>query len=49
MIPAKERKYIPTELEIKWETLEPIYRELTGREINSAQELEQWLLDRILL
>ena len=46
MIPSKERKYIPTELEIKWETLEPIYQELAGREINSAQELEQWLLDR---
>ncbi len=46
MIAAKERKYIPTQLEIKWENLEPIYQELSDRRISSVAELEQWLLDR---
>jgi oligoendopeptidase F len=46
MISTKQRTYIPTELEIKWETLEPIYQELSNRSINSVEELEQWLHDR---
>ncbi|MEO6150433.1 MAG: M3 family oligoendopeptidase [Mucilaginibacter sp.] len=46
MIHKKTRKYIPAELEIKWETLEPIYKELLARPINSAEELEHWLQDR---
>jgi oligoendopeptidase F len=46
MIPAKERKYIPAQLEIKWETLEPFYQELSSRPINSVEELEHWLEDR---
>ncbi len=46
MIHKKERKYIPAQLEIKWETLQPIYEELLSRAINSVDELEQWLKDR---
>ncbi len=46
MIAAKERKYIPTQLEIKWENLEPIYQELSNRQISNVAELEQWLRDR---
>ena len=46
MISAKERKYIPAQLEIKWETLEPFYQELNDRPINSVEELEHWLHDR---
>jgi oligoendopeptidase F len=46
MIPVKERKYIPAQLEIKWETLEPFYQELSNRPINSVEELEHWLHDR---
>ncbi|UEG54717.1 M3 family oligoendopeptidase [Mucilaginibacter daejeonensis] len=46
MIAAKERKYIPTQLEIKWENLEPIYQELSDRQISNVAELEQWLRDR---
>ncbi|CAM3655311.1 M3 family oligoendopeptidase [Mucilaginibacter galii] len=46
MISAKERKYIPAQLDIKWETLEPFYQELSNRPINSVQELEHWLHDR---
>ncbi|MDB5128123.1 MAG: oligoendopeptidase [Mucilaginibacter sp.] len=45
MIHKKTRTYIPATLEIKWETLEPIYQELLNRQINSVEELEQWLKD----
>jgi len=31
---------------MKWETLEPLYKELCGRVINSVTDLEQWLRDR---
>lgn len=46
MIHKKTRKYIPADLEIKWENLEPVYTELVNRPINSVEELEQWLHDR---
>ncbi|MCD8741700.1 M3 family oligoendopeptidase [Mucilaginibacter roseus] len=46
MIHKKTRKYIPADLEIKWENLEPVYNELVDRPINSVEELEQWLRDR---
>jgi oligoendopeptidase F len=46
MIHKKERKYIPTDLQIQWETLQPIYDELLSREIGSVEELEKWLQDR---
>jgi len=46
MIHKKTRTYIPQNLEIKWENLEPIYKELTERPINSVEELEHWLHDR---
>jgi oligoendopeptidase F len=45
MIHKKPRTYIPADLEIKWETLEPLYQELTTRPINSVEELEKWLKD----
>ncbi|MEX8548996.1 MAG: M3 family oligoendopeptidase [Mucilaginibacter sp.] len=46
MILKKEKKYIPENLEIKWENLEPIFTELQNRSINSVEDLEQWLRDR---
>ncbi|GAA4103989.1 M3 family oligoendopeptidase [Mucilaginibacter panaciglaebae] len=46
MIHKKTRTYIPAHLEIKWETLEPIYKDLLERPINSTEELVQWLHDR---
>ena len=46
MIHKKDREYIPANLEIKWENLEPLFQELQNRKINSAEELEQWLRDR---
>src|SRR5579871_1562980 len=46
MIHKKSRKYIPETLEIKWETLEAIYKELVERPISSVEELEHWLRDR---
>jgi len=45
MIHKKTRTYIPANLEMKWEALEPIFKELSDRPINSAEELEQWLRD----
>lgn len=46
MILKKEKKYIPQNLEIKWENLEPVFTELQNRTISSVEELEQWLRDR---
>jgi len=46
MIQKKIRTYIPADLEIKWENLEPLFIELTERTINSVAELENWLHDR---
>jgi len=46
MIHKKTRTYLPQNFEIKWETLEPLFKELTERPINSVQELEHWLHDR---
>ncbi|WP_421942681.1 M3 family oligoendopeptidase [Pedobacter sp.] len=46
IINKKPRKYIPQELNITWESLEPIFSELQQREINSAAELESWLKER---
>jgi len=46
MILKKEKKYIPQNLEIKWENLEPIFTELQNRTINSVTDLGQWLRDR---
>jgi oligoendopeptidase F len=31
MIHKKTRTYIPADLEIKWETLEPLYKDLVER------------------
>jgi len=45
-IPKKKRIYIPQNLEMKWDNLEPILNELTLRPINNVQELEQWLKDK---
>ncbi len=42
----KQEHTYPQNLEIKWENLEPLYKELTGRAINSVEELEHWLHDR---
>lgn len=45
-ISKKTRTYIPAELNIKWENLEPIFNELINRSLNSVKDLEQWLRDR---
>jgi len=46
MIHKKTRTYIPATFEIKWENLEPLYKELCDRPINSVAALEHWLHDR---
>lgn len=45
-IPPKKRNYIPQNLEIKWEQLEPIFNELLARQIDNVAQLEQWLKDK---
>ncbi len=46
IINKKPRRYIPQELNITWESLEPIFAELQNRVLNNSTELEQWLKDR---
>jgi oligoendopeptidase F len=45
-IPKKIRTYIPQNLKMEWESLSPILDELLKREINSVEELAQWLKDK---
>ncbi|MGY3054816.1 oligoendopeptidase F [Pedobacter sp. UYEF25] len=45
-IAKKQRNYIPENLNIRWESLEPILNELKVREIGNVKELEKWLRDR---
>jgi len=41
-----ERHYLPKDLIISdWKTIEPYFKELLEREINSKEELEKWLKD----
>ncbi len=42
---TKQRNYLPEYLEIKWETIEPLFNELKSRNIQSVNELEKWLSD----
>ena len=46
MIIKKPRTYIPQDLEITWENLEPLFTDLKDRQIDSVAALEQWLRDR---
>jgi oligoendopeptidase F len=45
-IPTKKRNYIPQQFDMQWDNLEPIFSELLNRQIESAEELEQWLKDK---
>ena len=45
-IHKKPRTYIPQDLKIEWENLSPLFDELLKRELNSEEELEQWLRDK---
>ncbi|MBE7175981.1 MAG: M3 family oligoendopeptidase [Mucilaginibacter polytrichastri] len=46
LLEKKARTYLPAELSITWESLEPILNELKSREIRSLAELETWMRDR---
>ena len=46
IIEKKPRTFVPENLEIKWENLEPLFEELKNREINSVEGLEIWLKNR---
>ncbi|MDQ6756087.1 MAG: M3 family oligoendopeptidase [Bacteroidota bacterium] len=41
-----KRHFVPEQLIVdKWETIEPYFKELLQREINSKEEIEKWLKD----
>ncbi|UII32393.1 M3 family oligoendopeptidase [Fulvivirga ulvae] len=43
----KPRKFLPEDFKIEnWEGLEPFYKDLLERDINSAEDLREWLRDR---
>ncbi len=46
IIKKKPRTYVPENLEIKWENIEPLFKELLAREIQSVPDLERWLQNR---
>ncbi|MDA9554760.1 M3 family oligoendopeptidase [Pelobium sp.] len=46
IIEKKIHQYLPQDLTIDWDYLEPIFNELLAREINSAEDLEKWLKDK---
>lgn len=46
IINKKQRTYIPQDLVMEWENLAPIFDELLKRDINSVEELEQWLKNK---
>lgn len=43
---AKPRTYVPNDIPIHWENLEPLFFELENREIVDLADLEAWMLDR---
>ena len=46
IIEKKHQLYLPQDLNIDWNSLEPIFNELLTRNISSVNELEQWLKDK---
>src|SRR5438105_1564744 len=45
-IKKTERKFLPKDLVVKnWENIEPFFKELLDRKIDSVQELKKWLAD----
>ncbi len=41
-----KRKFLPENLELKWDTILPYFEKLNARTIDSIGDLEQWLIDR---
>ena len=47
MIVKTQRKFLPSKIKVtSWDVIEPYYTQLLNREINSVNELENWLKDR---
>jgi len=40
-----EREYLPAELTITWEVLEPLFEELLNRDISTTASLQKWVTD----
>ncbi len=43
---VKPRKFIPEDLEIRWEVLEPLFLKLKNQSLDTVQDLERWLQHR---
>ncbi len=42
-----QRHFLPADFTVTdWETLEPYFKELLGRDISTKEKLEQWLKDQ---
>ncbi len=41
-----KRNFLPIDLEINWESIEPFYKNLLERNIDTKESLEKWLQDR---
>ncbi|MES2560815.1 MAG: M3 family oligoendopeptidase [Bacteroidota bacterium] len=47
MITIQQRRFLPNKIKVtSWEVLSPFFEQLLLREINSKEELENWLKDR---
>ncbi|WP_285009181.1 M3 family oligoendopeptidase [Pedobacter faecalis] len=42
----KKRNYVPDDLTMTWDSLEPIFNELLTRDIDNVQQLVKWLQDK---
>ncbi|WP_134088367.1 M3 family oligoendopeptidase [Olivibacter sp. XZL3] len=40
------RRFVPQDLPVVWENLNPLFQDLQNRTIDSKEALEQWMLDR---
>lgn len=46
IIEKKKRNFIPQDFHMDWANLEPLFKELINRELQSVEELEQWLKNK---
>ena len=46
VVSEKKRSFLPSSIDFgKWEDLEPLYKDLSERNINDASGLKKWLTD----
>lgn len=45
-IKTKKRNYLPYDIQVTWSSLEPLFKELLKRPIESLEALQKWLADK---